>query len=561
MSSKTYTEEEIQDLSDRVFLLKERLKDGKIHVAAHLAEDFNQSWSAVRLSPNGLVDPNTVDGRIRCATLAIKSMKYREDTKIGVSLAQIQDAYFTILFRELGWLYEKMINANATPEQVAKLVGQDPKFVEQIVSILPAFAEHLKEFWQAVGEAGAFHLQDGQQLKATFGGDIFPGHWENAVSTAGLYIDTIVLPCPITRIAPLIKVIPGRKVVSMLVKHTLTAMSYRDVAIAEVAPPIVLVLPNTDDVEIDSRQHLIERSEPAMLKHAEYLFGRCFESLMHLRDFCDSLTSIEGAMAELKGADRLLFDTEWDRDPRAQLTRNISARPPMFTGADQSVAGHHILGACLGRMPQAKAVQENARHFGGTPLINAETSWLYYTWMLEYEAATSPLDRRQSQSMHVARALVAESPNNLTWLGKVPPETVLEIRKHGLADEIRAILGHGIADLIAINPNNYFRTADQVIENLDRAFCEHQKALLDAKQKKLKLYGFDIGSFLVTGTLAVTAALTASPKLGAISGFLGIVGLPNLKDIKSKFAAITAEDRARKISPTGLLFRHVKKRT
>jgi hypothetical protein len=169
-------------------------------------------------------------------------------------------------------------------------------------------------------------------------------------------------------------------------------------------------------------------------------------------------------------------------------------------------------------------------------LINAETSWLYYTWLLEYNAAPHSIDERPNQSMHIARALVAESENNLAWLGKVPPETVLEIRQRGLAEEIREMLGHGISELIRVNPNNYFRTVDQVVENIDNAFRQHQKTLLEAKKKKLKLYGVDIGSFVAMGTLAVSAAFTGSPELGAASGLLDMAGFPNFKDINRSYA-------------------------
>lgn len=559
MPSKTCTEEEIQDLTDRVFLLKEQIEAGKMRLAEHLAVDFMESLAAVRLRPDGLIDPNTLDGRIRSVTLAIRTMKYREEAKDSMSLAQIQDTYFSFLFREFGWLNDQVTKAGVTPAEAARVMVRDSKFVEQIISVVPAIAEALKEFWQTVGSAGAYHLQDGRQLKATFAGDLFPAYWENAVSTAGLYIDTIILPCPITRIAPLLKVAPDREVAAMLVKHTLTAMSYRDVATADIEPPIVLVLPSADDIDLSSRQYLVERSEPAMLRHANYLFGRNFESIEHLKEFCDNLTTVDRALDEMKGSDRLLFDTEWDRNPRAQLTRAMSENPVMIPSLENEVAGHHVLGACLGRMPQALATKENAMHFGGTPLINAETSWQYYTWLLEYEATKKPLDGRHDQSLHITRALVSESDNNLSWLGKVPPETALEIRRRGLAEEVRRILGNGVVELARANPNNYFRTADQVVENLDNAFREHQRTLLEAKMKKLKLFGFDIGSFVATGTLAVTAALTGNPKLGAISGIFGLAGLPNLKDIKTKFAAITAEDRVRKTSPIGLLFRHVKK--
>ncbi|MEA9482825.1 hypothetical protein VC290_21415, partial [Xanthomonas campestris] len=46
--------------------------------------------------------------------------------------------------------------------------------------------------------------------------------------------------------------------------------------------------------------------------------------------------------------------------------------------------------------------------------------------------------------------------------------------------------------------------------------------------------------------------------LGAASGILGILGLPNLREIRSKFKEQAAADLARKNSPTGLLFKHVK---
>lgn len=557
MTDRISTEEEVQDLTDRVFLLKEQLSTGKMRIADHLVGGFQRSLQAIRLRPDGKVDPSTVDGRIRASTLVLIAMRQRDEAKKAVSLAQIEEAYFALLFREFGMLYEQMVKAGANPAQAAKVAAGDEDIVKGISQGLPALAEDLKEFWAAIGDGAAYHLQDGQQLKVTFAGDLFPAYWENSVSTAGLYVDTIILPCPITRIAPLANVIPARELVAMVVKHTLTAMSYRDLAVADVEPPLVLIIPNPSDIEQERRQSLVQDCEPLACKHAGYLFGRPFESIEHLNEFCGELVTVDQVMAELKGEDRLLFDTEWDRAPRNQLLQSIEENrlPP---GLNQNVAGHHIIGACLGRMPQAMAAQQNAYHFGGTPIINAETSWLHYIWMLEYEGAPDLYDPQNRQSMHVVRALVAEAGNNLEWLGNVPPETVLEIRKKGLAQEVRSILGHGVANLVGINPHNYFRTADQVVDNLDRAFRDHQKALAEAKLKKLKLFGIDVAACIAVGGVGVAAALTGSPTLGAVSGVLGIAGLPNLKEIKTKFTQIVAEDRARRISPTGLLFRHVR---
>jgi hypothetical protein len=553
---RQYSEEEIQDLTDRVFLLRDRLEAGKIHFAAHLVDGFRQSFESIRLRPDGLVDPKTVDGRIRASTLAIRAFAHRDEAKQSVSLHRIQTLYFDFLFREFGFLYEPMTKAGASPAHAATVAVKNDELVKTFSDALPDLAEGITEFWSSVADPAAFHLQDGQQFKATFSGDLFPAHWENVISTAGLYIDTIVLPCPILKIAPLLQALPPRKVIELLIKHVLTAMTYKTIALAEVDPPLVVISPNPRDTNDEDRAGLVEQSQVLSCNHGGYLFGRDFESTEHLADYCSHLGSIENVLAELKGADRLIIDTEWGRGARTQL--EMAMKEGSIHGLDPAVAGNHVLFACLGRMPQALASQQCAMHFGGTPFIGAETSWQYFNWMLDYQggAVKHPFDDRQS--MHILRALSTEVGKNLLWLGNVPPKTVLEIRRAGMAEELRSILSHGVSELIKLRPDNYFRTADQVVDNLDRAFSAHQAMLKEASAKKLKLYGIDVASCLAVGAIGVAGALTGNVALGAIGSVLGVAGIPNLKDIKTKYRNLQAEQKARASSPTGMLFRHLK---
>lgn len=560
MSDRKFTEDEVQDLTDRVFLLRQHLEEGRIHFAAHLIDDFRKSFEAIRLRPDGRVDPATVDGRIRSATLMLRHFKYRQEAKDAISLGDIQGAYFDQLFRQLGWLYDQAKQAGASPSQVAHAMHRDAKFVKGVCAGLPEFAAELKHFWEVVGDAGAYHLQDGEQFKATFSGDIFPLDTENPISTAGLYIDTIVLPCPVMRIAPLLGVYPDEEVVRLLIKHSLTAMSYREAATADVAPPIALIIPNPDDLRRGSDNTILSRAEPAILKHGSYLFGRRFTEVDELQEFCSHLATIDQVMVELKGGDRLLFDTQWEEiGAELQLQRAMREKQPVIPGFDSTIAGHHVFSACLGRMPQALGSKENGAHFGGTPFIGAETSWRYYTWFLEYESIDYDDGTQSHVGTHITRALASEAQQNLSWLGRVPVETVIEIRRNGGAEELRQILSAGVEELVELRPDNYFRTADQVVDNLSRAFERHQQQVREARDKKLKLYGLDVGSLITTGAIAVTAALTGNGALGAASGLLGLAGLPNLKDVHTKFKALAEEERARKSSPTGLLFKHVRR--
>jgi hypothetical protein len=562
MEKRAYTEEEVQDLTDRVFLLRERIEQGKMRFAAHLVEGFTKSMQAIRLRSDGKVDPYTVDGRVRATTMAIRAMKYRDDAKRSIGLAEIQEIYFDFLFKEFGWLFDQAQEAKVDAKEAAHAMSEHSDFVQDLAKNLPGFVDALREFWAGVFDSGSYHLQDGTQLKAAFSGDLFPAHWENAVSTAGLYVDTIILPCPIMRIAPLIGVVSDRQVAAMLVKHMLTAMTYREVATTDLDPPVAVVLPNRDDIYIDDRKTLVQRSMAFSLKHAEYLFHRQFESAEHLMEFCGKLQTIDQVVAELKGPDRLIFDTDWGHTAREQLHRAIGEETTLIPGMEKDIVGNHVLHSCLGRMSQAMGAQENALHFGGTPLINAATSWKYYTWLLDYEGEQAAVrGERHAQSMHVVHALAHERHNNLSWLGNVPVRAVLELRKNGLMDEVRSLLGTGVSELIKADPNNYFRTADQVVSNLDRAFEKHQMDLLEARNQKLKLFGLDVPACLAVGAVGIAAAtITNNPVWGVAAAMVSQIGLPNLKDIKTRYTQIAAEEKIRAASPTGLLFQHVGKR-
>ncbi len=552
------TEEEIQDLTDRVFLLKEKIESGKMRISSHLIDGFSESYRKIKLRSDGLVDPSTVDGRIRASSLAIKAMQYRKELKNAASLTDVQIAYFRILFNEFGHMYEMMVKANSTPYKISSFFSENSDFVNDIINSCEDFFAGILEFWENAAEIGLIHLQDGKQLKANFAGDLFPSYEENAVSIAGLYIDTIVLPCPIIRIMHLKGHMPNDEFVRILLKHIFTAMTYKELATEDIKPNIVVIIPNQQDIDLGSKKSLVERNTPLALKHANYLFEREFESIEHFHNYCTSLIGIDQVLREIKRPERLLFDTEWKNSARVQLENAMKSPMYLPSGNYPDIPGMYIFSACISRISQACAALENSISLGGTPFINAKTSWEYYTWLLEYKSETLDVDDRTNKNMHIVHALASENDNDLAWLGSVPTDSILKIRRNGLADEIRNLLGEGIDGLIKNQPRNYFQTAERITSNLDIAFRTHQKKLMEAKTKKLKLYGIDVGGCAVFGTIAIAAAVTANPILCATTAAVSLMGVSNIKDIRTKFKEQSDARKAYEKTPTGILFSHIK---
>lgn len=169
-------EERDEELRWRLETLRVQFEEGKIHVADHLADDFESSLKAVRYGSDGRIDLSTVDGRVRAMAMMAAVVKNRQDMKDAVSLEEIANLYFEYVDRNLG-LFIKEASANCLDAHTAAmLVSRQPLAVDNISPQIPQFLEGLQEFWSALTESSHYHIQDIVGTKAVYGGDLFPSY-------------------------------------------------------------------------------------------------------------------------------------------------------------------------------------------------------------------------------------------------------------------------------------------------------------------------------------------------------------------------------------------------
>ena len=552
--SNSYDEQYVSNLTDRVFLIKNQLETGKFKIANHLVSGFKESFDKIRLREDGKVDPATVDGRIRAMGAAVSHFFERDEIKKKFNIVDFQEAYFSILFRNFSKFYDDMLQNKTEPFKMAYFISQNEGFSDHLNEIFPEMLEDIEDFWDAVYEIGEIHLQDGDQLKANFAGDLFPAFSENAVSCAGLYIDTMILPCPILRVGRLYGHTQKKEFCRLLIKHVLTCMTYRDIALEDIQPPIALILPDKRDFKDDFNEQLQARSIPYVLAHAQYLYDREFSSREELYDFSRSLTDLEKLFKELKRPERLVFDVSWGAGGRSQLERHLADPSKLQSPILDGNPGIEVMFTCTGRMPQALAARSNAENYRSTPYINAETSWLYYTWLLEYESFDFNLDDDSLKNFHMVHALSEGAQGNFSWLGNIPLKNILEIRRKGLMSEVRDILSNGVANIIQSSHMNFDASSQKVIDNVDNAFLQHQRFLDKARKEKIRILGKEVAPFIVNGIFGITSALVNKPELAVASVAIGSLGVPTLKDIRSSFKDREEKIKKYKKTATGLMF-------
>ncbi|MCG8497570.1 MAG: hypothetical protein MI796_16205 [Enterobacterales bacterium] len=552
MTEKTTEEKEYEDrLRRRLKILQEQMKRGKVKIAEGL--DIAASLKAVHVGPDGEVNLDTVDGIVRTMALAVTEMHDREELKKLASLSEIQNSYFNFFEQNFGHFYKLMIERKLTPHDAGKAAMQSDDSIREVVEHLDKLMEFIGEFWSELGDIAHAHVEDQHNnIKGVFGGDLFPAHDENIASKCGIYTDTIILPDPFLRSKHIFQHSKPADQAYYIIKHAMNILQYKLLACAEVDVPIVVVLPDITAIEKEEREFIHELGLSDSLKHSGKLFGRKFESIEELLDFAKELDTIERAVSAINDKSRFLFDTEWQGDPTSQLERAINSPHSELMGTKNP--GLILANQSVGRMSVSNELLIKSRRLKGSPLIDAPTSWQYLAWKMEYDAQDVE-SATNTKDLHITRGLQDLADGDMQWLGRVPPNALIDVRKQGAMDEIRSILGKGVHELTSSNPNNFHRTRDQIFDNINEAFEGHKANIKALRSKQWKFAGSDIGSWLVTGTLGITAAATGAPiwALAAL-GADQVLGAPKLKEIPSSIKELINENKNINTSPVGMLF-------
>lgn len=559
LSEQEETEQKAYEerLQRRLKILQKQFEAGKIKIAKDLK--VIDSLKAVRYAPDGSVDLSTVDGLVRSMALAVEAMHDREELKKSMSLAEIQTTYFNFLSGNFNHFYQIMLKRGLSPHDAGMALSRTSSTVEELIKNLPDFVKAIEEFWTATADVARTHVEDMHDvLKGVFGGDLFPSNQENIASKCGLYTDTIVLPDPFVRSKELFKLWKPDQQAYYLIKHALNLLQYRELACADVNPPIVVILPDVTEMYEHEKKFIYSMGERDAVIHAGKIFGRSFETFDEVADFASNLDSIDRVVSAVADPQRVLFDTEWEGDLRKHLERATKDQHAQILQTKNP--GIILASQAIGRMAVSNELLIKARRLRGTPIIDAPTSWQYLVWKLEYDAENSERETHLPD-LHVVRGLQSLAENEMEWLGKVPPEALIEVRRTGAIDEIRAVLCKGVAELTSANPTNFHRTSDRIFDNIQEAFNEHRKKIAELSAKKWKFAGSDIGSWLVVGSLSVTAAATGQAFWGlAAVAADQLLGGPKLKDIPKSIKELALENQKMKQSPVGMLFKYAKKK-
>jgi hypothetical protein len=536
------------ELDRRILLIKELLDKDMLKIAS---KDTIESLKKVRVAADGKVDPATVDSSVRALAGVVDFVNYRDQLK-QISIRDIQGQYFSLLEEIFGNPFREMQRHNLSPSQIARSMAANPKLVKALRDEADEFNESIMEFWRLAGPAVEVFVQDYSGLKAVYGGDIFPPYNDGILSRTGLYVDLVVLPDPLLRVAPLLKTMTPESATYYLAKHALSALALKDLILADIDPPLAVIAPDYFILDESAQSYVRKVGESDSLMHLEHLFGIDCESVS-LDAFLGSITNIDQLKIALKDPSRLLFDTDWRGLPlRKQLELlekiNDEFEPLNDTGM---TLGERIRFAAMGRMMQANDLVFKSDRLVGVPIIDAPTSWQYLIWKYEYDTERSREFNDDLNSTFLVNSL---QDDEFQWLGNVPINSIISLRKNGALSDLRSILNKAVGNISTASEKVYIETVNNIVSELNIEFYKHSKELVALASQNKKFYGFEVSSSLLVGGIGIASAVSGNIPLSAAAAMLGWVGLPSPRELWRKGKELIKEKHDLKRSPVGLLF-------
>jgi hypothetical protein len=300
--------------------LKEALEAGRIYPQQEILDSLRK----VRYADDGMIDPESVDSRVRATANAVVVITSKEELK-KIPLREVQSAYFELLQPYFGKPFQEMKRHAITPVDIAQDIASRDNLVRAYISSADEIFSQIQSFWETYHPVVVAHLEELHCLKSIYGGDIAPSYTTNIACSVGLYVDTIILPDPVLRARHLFQgQMKSQRFVYYLTKHALNILNYRELALADVTPPIVVISPDGSSLDSEVLSYLGAISKIDVLTHCSKMFGRVFANEEELEKFLAQFFTPQELISKLADPGLLLFDTDWSESLDQQMLRYIN---------------------------------------------------------------------------------------------------------------------------------------------------------------------------------------------------------------------------------------------
>jgi len=477
-------------------------------------------------------------------------------------LNKIYQPYFDYLEKMFGDLAHEAITNNVAPDVIAKDYlsnGERRKKVNEY--LLPEVFKSVILFWDNNKETVQKYIDNLPSLKANFGGDIGPQISDKIFQRAGLYFDTIIVPDPLLWISSF-PTGEMKQVDYYLLKYGISLVILKEIYLADVFPPIAVL--SGEGRTTEKSQHIEDLKSLSRLDSILFineLFNKSFDTFQQTQVFINKFKDINNIVKEIQKPELIYFDEYSIRDPFNQIDSFLEKASKDLKFDKYNIANNSsiiLYFAIFGRFMQINDLLRYSSKIDSNPMISAEVSfhWLQCKLSLNQQVIEKSIPDKFKCDLALTNSLLSKK---LMWLGNVPIDSIITLRKQGLLNDLRKDLNSGISQLSSSGVRDNEKISSQVDYNISVLIERHQEKIKEI-DRELR-YNLKIS----VPTLLISIAATIQPLMPAflpqwIQYIGGVTGMSSISSMINSFVDYIQKRKNLSGSSVGILWQAKKEK-
>ena len=289
-----------------------------------------------------------------------------------------------------------------------------------------------------------------------------------------LYADTLLVPDPVSRWFESEHSAEGFAFPRML-EDLYFLLQLRPIADAQLPYPALVIFPSLEHALEENDQVTRDREELMALDFFSHYLECSFEDLEEVETFVDSRESefIEAIQKHrlfvpMGGSGSEEFRVAIDMQKTAYKGLRSAA---FFNSIEKMPPSRIAFVAILERLAPQYHMADNAESLNASPLMSLPVHWHYSTLLREARASVLPkMGDKTPSSTAIIQALAGLE---YAWLGNVPMEQIIDLRKRGENEQFRKRLADGAGELASAGESTLDGTVERVGRALNNLLMEH----------------------------------------------------------------------------------------
>ena len=466
----------------------------------------------------------------------------------------IQSNYFDLMEKSFGRYHDEMKHLGLTPAEFAKRVVADSATNHRVLRELDKQLDDIKSFWSTNYVQSVSSLSSSSSLTSVFGGNFFPTEDRSIVRSAGIYVDTIILPEPLLRVGRNMGVVRNELLSAQVISNGIKALIYRDVIFLDKKTPLAIILPEPNSLDQGVQEVVSSLTDNSVVSIASTVFQHNFSDTQAVMEFFVGVETSTEFISLVQQPDLLALRDDVSLSLEQQITE-LAARFDLGLNDQMSFLslGHMIYGSFVGRIAQITELLVKAETLGSSPLVETDGAWRQ---LLTHYGQMAP--NQQLVDAAITKALQSRERPGLNLLTATTLDDLRGFRVAEDLAEVRGKIRAGINEIAAATEELLPTTVNQVADNLAATFAEHSQKIGLLKQDRKQYYGQDLWKCVVPAGVALVGTYLGYVPAELIGTLTSFMGLPTTAQLLPREREIIHRGKQLNQSAAGMLFKHVR---